>query len=238
MSGKRAFLELLKQEGVEIVFGNPGTTELPLMDAFAAETEIKYILGLQEAALMGPTRVGPRLRGDRAEIAKAAAILAAAKRPVIMAGDAVAQSRALAELVELAELIGAPVYAEFVPNTASFPASHPLFRGHVIRLQSAVRKVLDEYDVLVSAGADLFTLSLPSNVDPMPPGMPLIHLDTDPWEIGKNYPGNAAILGDPKSTLPELSAMVAERMPHAGRGAERARLQTASETSLPDRHAR
>src|SRR5690349_6738904 len=35
MSGKRAFLDLLKQEGVEIVFGNPGTTELPLMDAFA-----------------------------------------------------------------------------------------------------------------------------------------------------------------------------------------------------------
>jgi hypothetical protein len=35
MSGKRAFLELLKQEGVEILFGNPGTTELPLMDALA-----------------------------------------------------------------------------------------------------------------------------------------------------------------------------------------------------------
>src|SRR5215510_3915630 len=52
MSGKRAFLELLKQEGVEIVFGNPGTTELPLMDAFAVEHEIRYILGLQEAALM------------------------------------------------------------------------------------------------------------------------------------------------------------------------------------------
>ncbi|HWN53194.1 MAG TPA: thiamine pyrophosphate-binding protein, partial [Xanthobacteraceae bacterium] len=52
MSGKRAFLELLKQEGVEMMFGNPGTTELPLMDAFAVENEIKYILGLQEAALM------------------------------------------------------------------------------------------------------------------------------------------------------------------------------------------
>src|ERR1700730_8983620 len=52
MSGKRAFLELLKQEGVEMVFGNPGTTELPLMDAFAVENEIRYVLGLQEAALM------------------------------------------------------------------------------------------------------------------------------------------------------------------------------------------
>ena len=52
MSGKHAFLELLKQEGVEVVFGNPGTTELPLMDAFATENDIRYVLGLQEAAVM------------------------------------------------------------------------------------------------------------------------------------------------------------------------------------------
>src|SRR5213076_2119786 len=53
MSGKHAFLALLKQEGVEIMFGNPGTTELPLMDAFATENELRYLLGLQEAAVMG-----------------------------------------------------------------------------------------------------------------------------------------------------------------------------------------
>src|SRR5207302_6016364 len=52
MSGKRAFLDLLKQEGVELMFGNPGTTELPLMDALAAENELRYVLGLQEAAVM------------------------------------------------------------------------------------------------------------------------------------------------------------------------------------------
>src|SRR5215475_12920600 len=52
MSGKRAFLELLKQEGVRILFGNPGTTELPLMDALAVDNEMRYVLGLQEAAVM------------------------------------------------------------------------------------------------------------------------------------------------------------------------------------------
>src|SRR5262249_45591675 len=45
-------LELLKQEGVQILFGNPGTTELPLMDALAADNELRYVLGLQEAAVM------------------------------------------------------------------------------------------------------------------------------------------------------------------------------------------
>ena len=52
ISGKRAFLELLKQEGVEVLFGNPGTTELPLMDAFAVENDIRYVLGLQESVVM------------------------------------------------------------------------------------------------------------------------------------------------------------------------------------------
>jgi benzoylformate decarboxylase len=357
MSGKRAFLDLLKQEGVEIVFGNPGTTELPLMDAFAVENEIRYILGLQEAALMAmadgyaqasgkltvlnlhvapglgnamgmlydaqkagspilvttgqqdqeyvvtepilwadlptlarpfvkwaaevhrvadlprlvhraaktalapptgpvflslpgdilkdegdldlmaPTRVAPRLRGDVAAIAAAAEILAQAKHPVIYAGDAVAQSRAHAELVELAELLGAPVYAEFVPSTASFPSSHPLFRGATARSQAAVRQALDAHDVLFSVGGDLFTWSLPSKIEPLPPGMRLIHLDTDPWEIGKNFPAEAAILGDPKATLPEITAATRERMTSAARGAARNRLKTASEVSLAERDA-
>ena len=50
--GKRAFLELLRQEGVDTIFGNPGTTELPLMDALAVETGIRYVLGLNESSVM------------------------------------------------------------------------------------------------------------------------------------------------------------------------------------------
>ena len=53
MPGKTALLELLKQEGVRVMFGNPGTTELPLMDALAAEHELRYVLALQEAPAMG-----------------------------------------------------------------------------------------------------------------------------------------------------------------------------------------
>src|SRR5205823_421086 len=129
--------------------------------------------------LLAPTRVAARIRGDRDAVETAARLLAHAKRPVIMAGDVVAQSRAHAELIELAELIGAPVYTEFVPNTASFPSSHPLFRGAIVRLAPEVRKVLEQYDVLFSVGGDLFTLSLPSDVDPMPPHMKVIQLDLD-----------------------------------------------------------
>ncbi len=357
MSGKRAFLELLKQEGVDIIFGNPGTTELPLMDALAVDNELRYVLGLQEAAVIGmadgyaqasgklavvnlhvtpglgnamgmlydaqkagspllvtagqhdqdfnatepilwadlppiarplvkwsaevhrladlprlvhraaktalapptgpvflslpgdilkaegevdllaPTRVAPRLRGDPAAVEEAAAVLAKAQRPLIMAGDAVAQGNAHAEVAELAELLGAPVYTEFVPSTASFPSSHPLFRGAVARLQAPLRKILEQYDVLLSVGADLFTLSLPSDIEPMPKDLTLVHLDTDPWELGKNYPAKVAILGDPKATLPDITKALGERMTSGARGAARERFEAAKAAALAEREA-
>ena len=351
MSGKRAFLELLKQEGVGVLFGNPGTTELPLMDALAVDNELRYVLALQEAAvmamadgyaqasgklavvnlhvtpglgnamgmlydaqkagspilvtagqhdqdfnrtepilyaeltpiarplvkwadevhrlqdlpllvhraaktalapptgpvflslpgdilkneadldLMAPSRVAPNVRADRSAIEAAAEVLAKAERPVIMAGDAVAQGHALAEMVELAELLGAPVWAELIANTASFPSSHPLFRGAMGRSQTVMRKIFDQHDVLLSVGADLFALSLPSDTAPISPDLKIVHLDIDPWELGKNYPTAVAMLGSPKGTLPELIAAVRERMSGAAAGAARTRLKTASDAT-------
>jgi benzoylformate decarboxylase len=52
ISGRSAFLALLKQEGVSRIFGNPGTTELPIMHALADEPEIGYVLGLQESIVV------------------------------------------------------------------------------------------------------------------------------------------------------------------------------------------
>ncbi|HLE42631.1 MAG TPA: thiamine pyrophosphate-binding protein [Methylomirabilota bacterium] len=345
MSGKRAFLELLRQEAVEYLFGNPGTTELPLMDGLVAEPGIRYVLGLHEGGVVAmadgyaqasgklavvnvhvapglgnalgmlydaqkagapllltagqhdqsfnftepilwadlppiarpfvkwaaevrrlqdlpraihraaktalapptgpvflslpadvlnaegevdlgePTRVAPRLRGDRAAIEAAADLLARAERPLIMAGDAVAQSDAHAELVRVAELLGAPVYAEGIPNTASFPASHPLFRGALVRQAPAIRQVLGQADLLFSVGGDLLTMSLPADLDPVPPELPIIHLDTDPWELGKNYPARVAILGDPKATLPDLADALEARLTAAQRQQARERFE-------------
>src|SRR5204862_7110490 len=79
--------------------------------------------------------------------------------------------------------------------------------------------------------------SLPSDSEPMPPGLPLIHRDTDPWELGKNYPAEGAILGDPQSTLPELTAAVEAAMTSAARAAARARFEAASEATPAERHA-
>ena len=52
MSGKHALAELLRQEGVEYIFGNPGTTELPLMDVLAQRNDLRYILSLHEGVAL------------------------------------------------------------------------------------------------------------------------------------------------------------------------------------------
>ena len=52
MTGCSALFGVLEDEGVEFIFGNPGTTELPLMDCLVEHTSIQYVLGLQEAVVM------------------------------------------------------------------------------------------------------------------------------------------------------------------------------------------
>ena len=52
ITGRSAFLALLKDEGVSHLFGNPGTTELPVMDALKDHPDMNYVLGLQEALVV------------------------------------------------------------------------------------------------------------------------------------------------------------------------------------------
>ena len=53
MTGKQALLEMLKAEGVQHIFGNPGTSEAPIMDMLGDYPELKYFLTLQESVAMG-----------------------------------------------------------------------------------------------------------------------------------------------------------------------------------------
>ena len=160
--------------------------------------------------LGAPTRIGTAMRPDPAQVENAARLIGAARAPIIFAGDAVAQRGAHLEMVHFAETVGAPVYAEDLANTASFPSSHPLFAGTVPRFGAAIRSVLQDHDLLISIGADLFTLSLGGGPEPVPPGMSIVHVDVDPWQLGKNFPTAAAVLGDPRLALPEISAAVAQ----------------------------
>ena len=139
-------------------------------------------------------------------------LLAAADNPLIIVGGDAAVSGAEKEVLALAEMLGAPMRLETVDNTAPIPTAHPLFAGSITRLEPSIRKILDQHDVLMSIGGDIFTLSLPSDVHPLPDGLKIIHIDSDPWELGKNYPEAVAMVGDAKASIAELNAH--SRHPH------------------------
>jgi benzoylformate decarboxylase len=93
------------------------------------------------------------------------------------------------------------------------------------RAASAIRQVLVEADLLFSVGADLFALSLPYDDEPVPPHLPIVHVDTDPWELGKNYPTQVALIGDPRATLAELKPEIEARLTTEGQARARERLE-------------
>jgi len=73
ISGRSAFIELLKSEGVEQMFGNPGTTELPIMHALTDHPDMGYVLGLQESIVVamadGYTRASGKLSACNVHVA-------------------------------------------------------------------------------------------------------------------------------------------------------------------------
>ena len=159
---------------------------------------------MADAEVISPERyrVGCRPRGDYEQIIKASKILAEGENPVIIAGLGVESSGAVPELVKLAEVIGARVYAE----PGSFPTDHELYCGPV-EARSAPELVRTGDAVLV-VGAQMFAEFIYSPSPTLPSGTRVIHLDNNTWEIAKNYPVDAAIVADPKTGLREIVCLL------------------------------
>jgi len=162
------------------------------------------------------SRVSRRSVGDRAAIDEVARLLAKAERPLLIVGDWVSHGDAVAEAVALAETLGASVVTESFAGTCNFPFQHPLHLGPMPRPAARIRARLAQHDVVLAICGPVFTLPLPSQEEPIPPGVTMLHLDVDPWEIGKNYAAAVGILGDPKATLPELTEEVRRRTTRSG----------------------
>jgi benzoylformate decarboxylase len=328
MTGIEALLEVLTASGVRYVFGNPGTTELPLIDALVDHKRIEYILALQEVPAMAmaegyaqasqtPAVVNlhiccglgnamgmlynayrsgsplivtagqqdqrlsfeePILWGDMVNVARpwtkwsaevhraedvpnavrralqvsmtppsgpvflslpldvqtaeaqfdlgpatsidahvrpaqdavrrAAQVLAAAHRPVILVGSRAVEVGAVAELVAVAERLGAPVIQEATSShgRCSFPSDHPLAAEPLPFWSPEVRDRLAEFDVVLAVGIKLFQQYIyhePSR--PLPEQVRLVQVDDSAWELGKNYPAAAAVLGHLKPALADLA---------------------------------
>ncbi|MGB9301757.1 MAG: thiamine pyrophosphate-binding protein [Anaerolineae bacterium] len=154
-----------------------------------------------------------RVRPPLDALRHAAELLAQARNPAILAGSRVTEADGVAELVLLAERLGAPVLSEQQSSHARLPmpADHGLYAGTLPLRAPDVRQRLEGFDVLFVVGMNLLRLFIyrePSR--PVPEHVRLIHLDNRAWEIGKNYPVEIGLLGDPKAGLAELAQRVSE----------------------------
>src|SRR5690606_20725241 len=123
-----------------------------------------------------------------------------------------------------AETLGAPAWQQTTPFGAHFPSEHPAFMGALSRDQKQVRGVLEAHDLLVVVGADVLRMSVMSDIDPMPPDLPIVQLGLDDWEMGKSYPAAMAERADIKETLAVLIPILKAKGGDALRRTVRARL--------------
>jgi len=321
ITGRSAFLALLKDEGITHLFGNPGTTELPIMHALRDHPDLTYVMAMQESlvvaiadgfsrasgrlvacnvhvapglgnamgslynaqftgtpmiltagqqeqghGLMEPLLYGPLVRmaeplvkwavevtrlEDLPRIVRRAAKIATtpptgpvfislpgdilnseagielgrstrvdtrvrpsdealqaltqrilkAQRPAIIAGDEIVKSDALQEAAALAETLGCAAYQQSAPYGAHFLSESPCFMGALSRAQKQVREVLSAYDLLIVLGADPLRMSVHSEVEPLPEGMPIVQIGLVEWDLAKNYGAEIALKADVRETL-------------------------------------
>ncbi len=116
-----------------------------------------------------------------------------------------ARSEALAEVVEFAELVGARVYQNWMADV-NFPVDHPLYLGDLDLITPQAHAALEAADVLIGVGCSLFAEGFFDPDFPSLSHLKIVHIDDDPWELGKNLPTQCAIEGDVKSVLAELNA--------------------------------
>ena len=330
--GARILLEALQSEGVEYIFGNPGTTELPLIDALLDQDRIHYVWGLQEAAVVamadgyaqasgkpgfinlhtagglghgmgnllnarvsgtplvvtagqqdarhaisdpllqgdlvaiaspiakwalevstpeqiptlvrrafqdcrdtppGPVflslpmnvmeavsdvEIPPVSRVDRRPVASALPDLAAELarhapgRILIVAGDEISTNDAYREVVDVAEILAAPVYGSSWPAHIPYPTAHYLWRGNLPTKATEIAAIVGQYDCVFAMGGKSFITVLYTDASALPEGCELYQLSVDGRDLGRTYPTRLSVVGDIQYSLRELNRLLRARL--------------------------
>jgi benzoylformate decarboxylase len=150
------------------------------------------------------SRIVPRIAADPEALADAARLLAQAKRPLIVAGSGIAKAGAIEELIKFAELLAAPVVMEPRYSFLSFPTAHQQSFQIPERAPSFNLPIWGVPDVIVAIGCRLIREYRYLDNPVMKPETRCIHIEEDPWEIGKVFPVDYGIIADAKSALRSL----------------------------------
>ncbi|MDA7684231.1 biosynthetic-type acetolactate synthase large subunit [Akkermansiaceae bacterium] len=140
-------------------------------------------------------------------VEEAAALIAAAKRPVILAGQGTMISRADKELMTLAEKLGCPVTSTLL-GKGVFPETHALSLGMLGMHGTAyANKAMCECDLLLNVGSR-FDDRIIGQPDKFCADAKIIHIDIDPAEMDKMIVPDVQIVGDAKAALSQLIPLV------------------------------
>jgi benzoylformate decarboxylase len=105
------------------------------------------------------------------------------------------------ELIELAEVLGAPVYGPFWTGGMSFPAVHPLWKGNLPTTAADTRVLLSELDAVLVVGDNPFISYLYSHGPAVPQSCKVFQLTHDGSEAGRTYPTELACISNLKASL-------------------------------------
>ena len=196
------FADLLRQAFRAATSGAPGPVHLELAgeQGFAANesTPLEVIVEDRFAAV-------PAFRpaADPADVAAALAALRDADRPVVVVGGGVTSSAAQSDMVALAERLGVP-FVSSLNGKSGLVDSHPLYAGVIgTYSRSCANKLVLEADLVFFVGSHTGS-QVTTGWKVPPPGTPIIQLDIDPQELGRNYPNRASLLGDARTVLRQM----------------------------------
>lgn len=190
----------------------PAFVSLP-QNVLAEELDLQYLPS---------TPTFCQLRPDREAVNRAAELLSNAQTPVILVGSGITDHDAMPEAVNLAELVGARVYQPS-PADMNFPTAHPQCLGGLDLGSQETGELLRSVDVLVAIGIPLFQQPtyLPNPLLTL--ATKVIQIDSNSWQIGKNFPAAAALEGDIKLSLGELINVLQQNLSPEMRQAATAR---------------
>ena len=153
----------------------------------------------------------PTIKGNPRQIERAVEAIEQSEKPLFYVGGGVQWSGAAPELTQLVRGLGIPV-TETLMGLGSFPASDPLCLGMLgMHGSYGTNTAVCNTDCLIAVGARFDDRVTGRIADFAPKAKTIIHMDIDPSSISKNVKVDIPIVGDIKSVLTEMLAIVQSR---------------------------
>jgi acetolactate synthase-1/2/3 large subunit len=194
---------LLRQAWRTALTGSPRPVHLDLAGLLAEVVETETVSEPVGDPVFEMKLPPHRPLADLTQVQLAAAAIRAARRPILVVGNGAAVSGAAAEVLQLAERLQAPI-ATSLGGYGLVPTTHRLAIGTIGTYGTPVtNRIVNEADLVIVIGSHLsdqitHTWRVPAQ------GTPIVQIELDPNEAGRNYPNTLALIGDPKATVARL----------------------------------